>query len=144
MDAEAFCQACIDGDLNTLHRILQKDPEAVNSFGLVHPDHRTFMKKENAEGGWSALHLASHYGRLEVVVFLLENGADIDAKAQNSIGNTPLMSAVAGGRIEIVRFLLDEGADLTLTDKENFTPLQLAQVEKKPEIAALIREYLHS
>ena len=141
LKSETFCQACLNGELDTVRSHLKDDPDLANAFGQVHPNHREFMSKENADAGWSALHLAAHYGRLDIVKAHIAAGAHLNAKARNGICNTPLMSAVAGSQIEIVKYLLEQGADVNQTDKENFTAEALAEVEGKPEIALLIRNF---
>lgn len=62
-DGEAgFCAACVAGDETLVRRMLRLEPTLVGSFGEVREDHREFMRKFGAEGGWSPLHLAGHYG----------------------------------------------------------------------------------
>jgi hypothetical protein len=63
-----------------------------------------------------------------VVRFLLDKGADIDARTRSPMfppkraplpmGMTPLMVAVDGGHAAAVRVLLERGADLSLRDDE--------------------------
>lgn len=49
-----------------------------------------------------AVYTAEH-GSIEAMRFLLKEGADINA--QDSYGNTPLLTAVDSNRIEMIRFL---------------------------------------
>ncbi|MBX9667326.1 MAG: ankyrin repeat domain-containing protein [Candidatus Obscuribacterales bacterium] len=64
--SERFC-ACIYGDLPVVSRMLEDDSNFANSFGMVRPDHREFMKQQNADDGWTAPHLAAHYGQADLV-----------------------------------------------------------------------------
>jgi len=57
----------------------------------------------------SALIAAAHEGRIDVVRFLLDHGADIDAM---SGGWNALVAAAHEGRVETVGLLLDRGADV--------------------------------
>ena len=109
-NSEVFCQACIDGDLSKVDELLQIEPQLVSTVGMVHPDHREFMKKEDADYGWSPLHLAGHYGQKEIVEKLIQLGADINSVSQNGIANTPLAAAIGGGQTEIAEILLKNGA----------------------------------
>jgi hypothetical protein len=59
--------------------------------------------------GWTPLHYAASGGGVEVVRWLLEQGAAIDAPAPNR--NTPLMMAARYGASESVDLLLARGAD---------------------------------
>lgn len=61
--------------------------------------------------GWTPIHTAMECGRIEAVKLLLDNGARVDAKADN--GATPLSDAVSNtyGE-EFIRLLIDHGADV--------------------------------
>jgi hypothetical protein len=138
-NAEKFCLACIAGDAAAVKTMLQAEPALVAQKGPVHPDHRDFMRREDADGGWTPLHLAAHYRQMAIVELLLAHGAPLDAKADNGIGNTPLMAAIAGGDAAIVTRLLDAGADRKLRDKSGHDALELATVEGRDQIAALLK-----
>ena len=58
------------------------------------------MRRIDAHWGWTPLHLAAHYGRLDIVRLLVESGADIEARALDSVGSTPLRAAVWSDRPE--------------------------------------------
>ena len=139
---ETFIQACIDGGEEAVKQQLEADPRLANARGKVHPDHREFMRRDGADDGWTALHLAAHYGRLGVVRLLLDAGADVNALAENAIGNTPLMAAIAGGNEAIVRELLARGADPRERDRGGHNALDLTQAESRAGLAAVIKEAL--
>jgi uncharacterized cupin superfamily protein len=110
MGVEAFVTACIEGDVATVARMLDARATLVHCLGLVRADHREFMAKEDADAGWTPLHLAAHYGQLEVVKLLVARGADVNAVARNGIANRPLGAAEAGSRSAVVAFLKEHGA----------------------------------
>ena len=142
-ESERFCEACIAGDLAVVLKLIKADSRLVNCRGLVRADHREFMKQHGSEGGWAPLHLAGHYGQLAVVKALVANGADMNALSENGEANTPLMAAVAGRRIDVVKELLESGADpLKTSAGGNYNALTLAELDKKTEIAALIRDFV--
>jgi ankyrin repeat protein len=60
------------------------------------------------------LHFGAAAGNLEVVLALLERGADVNAR-EPQWGQTPLMFAAAAGRTAIVSALAKRGADLAMT-----------------------------
>lgn len=62
-----------------------------------------------------ALTLAAGMENLELVRFLVEKGADVNAV--NAEGWTALMAAARKGSLDIVRFLLDKGAALDAKDR---------------------------
>lgn len=62
---------------------------------------------------YALAHRKSRDAELPILRLLLERGADVDAKAANYWGETPLFSAVRGSYAEAVKLLLDHGADAT-------------------------------
>jgi ankyrin repeat protein len=82
--------------------------------------------------GWTPLHYAASMGRDEVVKYLVDHAAYIDAESPN--GTTPLMMAVRGGHITTVKLLLDEGADMRLKNQQNMTAIDFAKRYDKQEI----------
>ena len=63
-------------------------------------------------------------GRIEMIQFLIDNNADINA--QDAYGDTPLHKACAKKSVEPVETLLAAGADMTVLNKKKETPLQVA------------------
>ena len=66
---------------------------------------------------------ASNYGKLDVVKFLADNGANIDEK--NVYENTSLILASMNGHIDVIKFLLDNRADFTIKNKNTFSYFNL-------------------
>ena len=56
-----------------------------------------------------------------MIEFLIENGADIDAKTAH--GFTPLLYASKNGHHSIIELLVVNGADVDIKDKAGLTPL---------------------
>jgi len=69
--------------------------------------------------------------RLEAVQLLLAAGADSNAKAPD--GSTPLHQAVQEQQVAIIRALAAAGGKLDAVNKENLTPLLLAEKPKKAD-----------
>jgi hypothetical protein len=63
-----------------------------------------------------ALAYAARSAQLEMMTWLLEEGADVNARPH---GGTALHWAAFLGRVEAVRLLLDRGADVTIPDEGN-------------------------
>ncbi len=72
-----------------------------------------------------ALFLASEFGHVDVVAFLLVHGADLRARDDN--GQTALHRAVIGGHREIVRLLVEAGAPLDVANAYGGTPAGQAE-----------------
>jgi RNA polymerase sigma factor (sigma-70 family) len=104
--------------------------------------------------GIMLLHLATHYGRGDVVEFLLQQGADANARARSAAGHgesgmpgiTPLHVAAAAGQAEMARLLLAHGADAhARAGEQGLTPLDIAEAVhadwiKRDEVAGVLRE----
>lgn len=67
------------------------------------------------ELGWRPLHAAAFYGHLDMVMFLVGEGAMINAPVL-PLGHTALTLAVQQSRYDIVSFLMGKGADLSVID----------------------------
>ncbi len=78
----------------------------------------------NLENFHTPLHGVAYSGHKEVVMLLLQKGADINAK--NPHGDTPLHHAVSEGHKEVVKLLLQKGADVTAKNCNGYTPLHFA------------------
>eukprot|EP01134_Creolimax_fragrantissima_P006655 CFRG6655T1 len=71
----------------------------------------------------TALHYAVYGSQLDVVKFLVEAGATIDARMHDS--NTPLYVALWEEEDEIAMYLIAKGADLHYTNKDGRTAIDL-------------------
>jgi ankyrin repeat protein len=90
--------------------------------------------------GFSPLGLAAFFGREETVDFLLQEGADVNARSRNMMSVAPLHSAVAARNARIVRALLEANADVDPVQQGGFTPLHGAAVSGDVEIVRLLLE----
>lgn len=76
------------------------------------------------DNGRTALHEAAHWGHNEVVIILMEFGADLSA--QDRYGRTPMHYAAQPGHDEVIKTLHGCGADYDVRDKHGLAPLNLA------------------
>ena len=111
--------AAARGDLARLRALLDDDPTQINTYS---PD------------GWTPLALAAFFGHAAAIEFLLEGGADFNAKSRNAMGNLPIHAAAAGGHTAAVAALLAGGADVNAVDDRGWTPLALASQNGSQEI----------
>lgn len=74
--------------------------------------------------GWSPLMYAAFNGHTPVVAFLLENGADVDAQAEN--GFTALIAAARGGHEDVVALLLKRKANPNLVSDKGESAMDFA------------------
>ena len=81
----------------------------------------------------TALHAAVAADHAQIAQWLVEAGADVDARQQ--IDFTPLMGAAANARMEILELLLAHGADPSLKTTEGKTAADLAREHGRGDIA---------
>ena len=87
--------------------------------------------------GWTALHYATRYNRIDVVKLLLHEGADVNK--QNDYKNTPLHLAARDNYTEVARLLIQNGADVNIRNYLNNTPLDNAR--KGSEVERLLLQH---
>ena len=78
--------------------------------------------KPNRDGK-TALHLASEKGNLMMAKFLINGGAQLEAK--DLVLRTPLYYAVADSSV-VAKYLIDSGSEIETKDKNGHTPLMCA------------------
>lgn len=98
--------------------------------------------------GSGALALASRYGKMEMVKFLLMKGALIDEDCVTSVVDTPKQDAggtalhlVKRGRVDILKYLLGNGARTTLMDHMGRTPLEKFLEIKDMKLVQALKDY---
>ncbi|XP_022096379.1 uncharacterized protein LOC110982351 [Acanthaster planci] len=74
------------------------------------------------------IHSASQSGQVEVLVALLDSGADVNARG--FAGATPLHISACAGQLQAATKLLNHGADVTLVDDSGNTPVDVAKTKK--------------
>jgi ankyrin repeat protein len=82
------------------------------------------------------LHAAAMHGQSAVVRWLLDHGANVNAR--DKVGRTPLMFAVMEGDLDTVRTLVRRGADVG-AKYNNQTAADLAEQYGEDEIVQLLR-----
>jgi uncharacterized protein len=104
-------EAAATGKTERILRLLAKNPDLVNAY---------------TDDGFQPLGLAAYFGQEGASRTLIEAGADVHAPARNSLGVTPIQSAVAGRNAAITRLLLEAGADPNVRERGGYTPLHVA------------------
>ncbi len=122
LDYTALDAAIENGDLATVKELVHKEPNLVNGKGW---------------GDTSPLHLAALNDNTEIAAFLLQNGADVNARADEA--ETPLHIAAQRNNRDLVKLLLLHKADVNTLDSKHRTPADRATQWHHPEMAAFLR-----
>lgn len=115
-----FLQAAEQGDL-----------EKVKSFLAINKD-----KINKSAAGCTALHYACYSGNVDIVKFLLDNGAGKDLV--DNEGDTPLHKAVENEQDSVVRELCKRGVNKDIKNKERQTPLHRAVLLELEGIVSIL------
>jgi ankyrin repeat protein len=119
-------EACAVGKLERVKSMLNRKPRLLNEYA---PD------------GFQPIGLASFFGHVEVVRFLLESGAEVNSSSQNRLKVTPLNSAAAGRHYEIAMLLLERGANPNIRQEGDFVPLHSAAMNGQIEMVKILLQY---
>lgn len=89
-------EAAAMGKLARVRSLLDADARTLNTYSA---------------DGFTPLHLATFFGRFELVRFILANGGNVEASARNDSKVRPIHSAAATRDVRMVRVILSAGAD---------------------------------
>ncbi|XP_063077993.1 ankyrin-3 isoform X2 [Engraulis encrasicolus] len=128
--------------LPALHIAARKDDTKAAAL-LLQSDHNAdveskMMVNRTTESGFTPLHIAAHYGNINVATLLLNRGAAVDFKARNDI--TPLHVASKRGNANMVRLLLERGARIDARTKDGLTPLHCAARSGHEQVVMMLLE----
>lgn len=84
---------------------------------------KTFVDSKEHSSGNTALHMACRHGHFDIVVYLLENGAAVDAL--NNQLNTPFFLATESLQKDICQLLIEWGTDVTRRNRNSKTAFEL-------------------
>ena len=104
-------EAAAVGDLPRVRALVDADPSLARAFAV---------------DGFHPLGLAAFFRHPDVVRFLIDAGAEVDAPSRNPMKVTALHSAIAARDRASTFALIAAGADVNLTQQDAFTPLHKA------------------
>ncbi|KAM4558564.1 ankyrin repeat domain-containing protein 10b [Odontesthes bonariensis] len=106
-------RACRDGDVGALCSLLQCTSNP------------TDLTVEDTFYGWTPIHWAAHFGKLECVMRLVQVGCAVNS-ITSRFAQTPTHIAAFGGHPDCLLWLLQAGADINRQDYVGETPIHKA------------------
>ncbi|KAF5394332.1 hypothetical protein PHET_11799 [Paragonimus heterotremus] len=125
MQISEFHEAVTKGDFEKVKLQLSTDRTLINC----------------SKDGLTPLHQACFHGHIDIVEYLLKNGADINARDPNQ-GYTTLMFAAITGNTRLTEMLLQYGARSSDTNKLGRTAAQMAAFVGNHRVTTLINNFL--
>ncbi|OWF56525.1 Ankyrin-2 [Mizuhopecten yessoensis] len=108
----------------------QNDVDSVTKSGS--------LVNDTTKSGFTPLHIAAHYGNINVGSLLISKGADVNYKAKNNI--TPLHVSSRWGKDKMVVLLLDNKAAIDEKTRDGLTPLHCAARSGHENVVDLLLE----
>ncbi|XP_062831520.1 ankyrin repeat domain-containing protein 10 isoform X2 [Anolis carolinensis] len=119
-------RACRDGDLPALRALLLQGAS------------RDSLAAEDSFYGWTPVHWAAHFGKLDCLMQLVRAGASVNA-CTTRFGQTPAHIAAFGGHPQCLTWLIQSGANINKQDYVGETPIHKAARSGSMEsISALV------
>ncbi|KAM4561462.1 ankyrin repeat domain-containing protein 10b [Fundulus diaphanus] len=106
-------RACRDGDVGALCSLLQCTSNPAD------------LTVEDTFYGWTPIHWAAHFGKLECVMRLVQAGCGVNS-VTSRFAQTPTHIAAFGGHPDCLLWLLQAGADINKRDYVGETPVHKA------------------
>ena len=116
-------EAADRGDLLAIERFVAQDAKAVNAV----------------DNGTMPLHHAAWSNQLEATKFLVEHGADINARQGD--GATPLLQAASRQNNAVAKYLLEHGANPNIAGNVGTTPLHNSALHGDIDLVRLLLDY---
>jgi len=119
----SFGEACALGDEVRVKEMLGADPRLLHS---------------RTTDGFPGAGVAIFFGHGALARWLIEQGADVNAAAENAMGVAPVHAAAAACDRETMRMLLERGADANARQQLDYTALHGAASRGDIEMAKLL------
>lgn len=119
-----------------IQAVYEENYSAINYLGKAD---KSFLEDVDHYNN-TALHIASKMGNLDLVVLLLNLGADMEVK--NIVRQTPICLAIRYGNLSVFNYLLKKGANLNLIDVESNSPIQIACIGKNKNTLKILSKLI--
>lgn len=131
-------QTTIDPAKEILRATKRGELERVRDFLAADPSLIHTRDEEQS----TLLHHAAWKGYPEIATLLLDAGADVNARNENThYGGTPLHHAAHGNQKAVAEILVERGADLHTVSCNGRTPMQETTFHKATTVANLLKRH---
>ncbi|MGD8765475.1 MAG: ankyrin repeat domain-containing protein [Desulfobacteraceae bacterium] len=107
--------------LDEIKSIISRDPAKIN---------------KGNEFGYTLLHISARENKIEIVKYLVSQGADVNA--QDDFNEIPLFKAVRRANIELIKYLVYQGSKINTLNIRRESPLHAAVIERRLDIAKFL------
>lgn len=125
----SIMQAARSGNLEAIKQLVNSNKGIAKT---------TILGSADETMGCTALHYAVFYNHIDVVRYLVENGANVNQ--QNLSGLTPLFWSLDQGLYDIAKVLLEHGADTSIFSKDGYAVLHKAVASNAMEAVKYLVE----
>jgi len=133
--------APLEGSIMRTLDLLEPGKDKAEAMRLWWESKKDIVKLVRARGGripTQVVALGASMGLKDMVELAINEGEDVNARAQSRQEKTLLHEAVDSGHKELVQYLLDKGADINAKERQGWTPLHMASAAGEREIVELL------
>jgi ankyrin repeat protein len=144
-----FCQLATLEQMNEFKSIVGDSIKTCNVFGASRTENSSWddllselvNKQEDTQDGMYPIHYACVHRNIPIIEFLLENGADINAKTKEGHEMTALHLAAQKDLKGVFTFLLSNGADTTISSIKGYTIAHMAALMGNSDLIPVLIQY---
>lgn len=135
------------GDSSKVAELVAADPSLAVFAAAIQGDvaaletliagNRSLIGAQSSDG-WTPLHLAAFFGKVDTARLLLNKGAEVNARSGNQMNNLPLHAAAAGRHGEVIKLLIDHGASVNARQHGGWTALHAVAQNGDVEVAKML------
>ncbi|CUG84737.1 ankyrin repeat protein, putative [Bodo saltans] len=135
--SEGGCVTEFDENKMTMlhHAAFSGSEEIVRLIMSTQPKQKLDLDASDV-GGWAPLHYASDQGHAAIVLILVDDGANVNAR--DDMKKTPLHLAAGQGHVSVVQVLLKHGASRGAKTVTMWDALKYAEENKHDEVVKLL------
>lgn len=124
-ELDIFAAAAL-GNLEKLEALIEEWSSRLNQF---------------AKDGFTPLQLACYFNQDAAALWLIQQGANVNAVAKNQMKIAPIHATATHGNLTIMRALLENGADINIAQEGGYTAVHQAAHRNNVSMAQLLLKF---